>query len=227
KKLFKILFGILVGLALLLVLLSVLLTTPIIQSEIARFATEKINKQFNIDTHIHQVAITIDGSVVLKHVLIFDDHNNTLAKIDRMHTNILDFNKLTEGQLYFGSTALENLDFHIRTYKNDSLSNLDKFIAVFDDGQPGSGKFFMSIKNIEVFNGNFSVHNENNPNPVAVDFKELNGAVENLIVRGPNIRGDIKALSMQTHWGVYVEKLTTNYAMTKTTMNFRSEEHTS
>lgn len=209
-----------VGLALLLVLLSVLLTTPIIQSEIARFATEKINKQFNIDTHIHQVAITIDGSVVLKHVLIFDDHNNTLAKIDRMHTNILDFNKLTEGQLYFGSTALENLDFHIRTYKHDSLSNLDKFIAVFDDGQPGSGKFFMSIKNIEVFNGNFSVHNENNPNPVAVDFKELNGAVENLIVRGPNISGDIKALSMQTHWGVYVEKLTTNYAMTKTAMNF-------
>lgn len=210
-----------VGLLLLLVLLSVLLTTPIIQSEIARYATEKINTKLKIDSSIHQVAINIDGSVILKNIKVFDDHKNTLASVDYMHTNILDLKKLTEGQLYFGSTALEKLDFHIHTYKNDTLSNLDKFIQVFDDGKPGTGKFFMSIKNIEVTEGSFSVKNDNNKNATAVDFKNLNGSVENFRIKGPNIYGNITALSMDTQWGVYVEKLITKFSMTKQSMSLQ------
>lgn len=202
--------------------MSVLLTTPIIQSEIARYATEKINEQYNIDTKIYQVAIGIDGSVILKEVKVLDDHLNVLAQVERLHTNILDFKKLTEGQLYFGSTELENLDFHIHTYKNDSLSNLDKFIATFDDGSPGSGKFFMSIKEITVSGGNFSVINDNNAKKVAVDFKKLNGTVENFQIKGSNIKGDISSLRMQTQWGVNVENLQTQFSMTKKSMDLKS-----
>jgi len=198
-----------------------LLTTPIIQSEIARYATEKINHQFNIDSSIYQVAIGIDGSVVLKNVKVFDDRKNTLASVDRLHTDILDFKKLTDGQLYFGSTELENLQFHIHTYKGDTLSNLDKFIATFDDGKPGKGKFFMSISNIEVTDGAFSVQNDNNANPVAVNFTNLNGSVDNFRVKGPNIQGDVKALSMDTQWGVFVKKMQTHFSMTRTSMDLR------
>lgn len=210
-----------VGLLLLLVLLSVLLTTPIIQSEIARYATEKINDKLKIDASIYQVAISIDGSVILKDVRIFDDHKNVLGNVERLHTNILDFKKLTEGQLYFGSTELEKLNFHIHTYKNDTLSNLDKFIATFDDGKPGSGKFFMSIDHIEVTDGSFSVKNDNNTNPVAVDFTNLNGEVEHFQVKGPNIKGDITALSMDTQWGVFVKKMQTKFSMTKQSMDLK------
>lgn len=202
----------------LIVGLSIALTTPLVQTKIAQYATEKINKQFKIDSSIGQVAIGIDGNVLLKDVVVLDDHKNILGKTVRLHTNILDFKNLINGQLFFGSTELEKLDFHIRTYKGDSLTNLDKFIAVFDDGKPGSGKFLMKIKHIEVIEGKFSIINENAKNQKSIDFKNLNGALDNLLVKGPNISANIKKLSFDDHRGFFVENLVTDFSMTKTSL---------
>ena len=149
KKFSKILFRFLIVILLLLIAISFALSTPVVQTALAKYATKTINGKYNLNTSIGLVAIRIDGDVILKKVKVLDDHLNTLANTEQIHTNILDFQKLIEGQLFFGNTKLDKLDFHIRTYKGDSLTNLDKFIEVFDDGKPGSGKFLMQIKNAE------------------------------------------------------------------------------
>ena len=218
KKLFKILFGLLLGVALVFILAAVVITTPIIQTEIAHYATQRINEQFNIRTAIGQVAIQLDGTVLLKKVHVLDDHNNDLAYIDRLYTDIVDFKQLTDGKLLFGSTEIQDVDFFIHKYKGDSLTNLDKFIAVFDDGTPGSGKFFMKIDHLELTNGRFSITDDNTGNN-PVNFTEMNGSMNNFVVQGPNINADVTNLSLKDKRGIYVKDLVTSFAMTRTSMD--------
>jgi len=204
---------------LLIVAVSIALTTPVVQTAIAQYASKKINEEFNMNTSIGMVALRIDGNVILKNVSVRDDHENILGKIGKLHTNILDFSKLIEGQLFFGSTKIEKLDFHIHTYKGDSISNLDKFIAVIDDGKPGTGKFLMKINHIEVENGNFSITDDNNKNPKTLDFTNLNGSLDNLLIKGPNISANITKLNFDEHHGFHIKDLKTDFSMTKTSMN--------
>jgi len=205
----------------LVLLLSVTLTTPIVQTELAHYATEKINKQFNINASIKQVAVGLDGSVLLKNVKVLDDRKNVLANTERLHTNILDFQLLLYGQLYFGSTELENLDFHIRKYKGDTLTNLDKFIETFDDGQKGSGKFYMNIEHLKVTNGSFSIVDDNLPNAKSVDFTKMSGLVDHFVIKGPNISAQVKKLSLHDHRGLTVKDLAADFSMTKTSMDLK------
>ena len=190
------------------------------QTEIAHYATQRINERFHINTYIDKIAIGLDGRVLLKDVSVIDDHQQTLAKTERLYTNILDFQQLLNGQLYFGSTELENLDFHIVKYKNDSLTNLDKFIATFDDGNEGSGKFLMNIAHLKLKNGNFSVKDYNHPNPTSVAFSNIHGNLDDLLVKGPNVSAKISNLSLKDFRGIQLENSATDFKMTKTSMIF-------
>lgn len=209
------------GLALVFVLIAVIITTPIVQTEVAQYATKKINDKFNIKTSIGQVAIQLDGSVLLKKVHVLDDRNNDLAYIGQLRTNLGSFKQLTEGKLLFGSTELHDTHFYIHTYKGDSLNNLDKFIAVFDDGQPGDGSFYMKIDYLELFNGHFRITDENTGN-IPVDFKEMDGSLDDFKVQGPNIKTEILSLSFLDQRGVRVEEVMAEFMMTPTSMDIRS-----
>ncbi len=206
--------------ALVFILAAVIITTPIVQTELAHYATTRINDQFNIRTSIGQVAVQLDGSVLLKKVHILDDRNNDLAYIDRLYTDITDFKQLTEGKLLFGSTEIQDVNFFIHKYKGDSLTNLDKFIAVFDDGKPGSGKFLMKIDHLDLTNGRFKVTDDNTGN-TPIDFKEMNGSLNKLLVQGPNINADITKLSLKDKRGIYIKDLVTSFAMTRTSMDLK------
>ncbi len=222
KKFSKILFGLILGLLLLIFLLAAILSTPIVQTKLAHFATEKINKQFNIHTNIEKLAIGFNGSVLLKGVSVIDDHRDTLAFIKGLETNILDLNQLLEGRLFFSKTQLNNVDFHIHTYKNDTLSNLDKFIKVFDDGKEGSGKFLMSIEELVLKNGHFSITDDNKPNPETLRFKGISGKVKDFLVKGANVQGKIRDLHLTGFGGLQLEGSSTDFSMGKTFMNFKN-----
>ncbi len=210
----------LLGLALVFILAAVIITTPIVQTELAHYATTKINEQFNIRTSIGQVAVQLDGSVLLKKVHVLDDRNNDLAYIDRLYTDITDFKQLTEGKLLFGSTEIQDVKFFIHKYKGDTLTNLDKFIAVFDDGKPGSGKFLMKIDHLDLTNGRFKITDDNTGN-TPIDFKEMNGSLDKLVVQGANINTDISKLSLKDKRGIFIKDLVTSFSMTKTSMDLK------
>ncbi len=210
----------LLGVALVFILVAVIITTPIVQTELAHYATTKINEQFNIRTSIGQVAVQLDGNVLLKQIHVLDDRNNDLAYIDRLYTDITDFKQLTEGKLLFGSTEIQDVKFFIHKYKGDSLTNLDKFIAVFDDGKPGKGTFLMKIDHLDLTNGHFKITDDHTGN-TPIDFKEMNGSLDKLLVQGANISADISKLSLKDKRGIYIKDLVTSFSMTKTSMDLR------
>ena len=202
-------------LLLLLLLTSIALTLPVVQTKIAQYATGRINKDYGTHINIDQIAITVFGGVKIKKLLILDHHQDTLIYADRIKTNVLDVNKLINGKLLFGDIRFDKFYLQIKNYKKEKETNLDLFVAAFDDGKPGSGKFLMKSKNIYLKDSRFVMLDYNRANPKDVDFTRLNAQLKNFMIKGPNVYSNIVAMSFKDHRGVVVENLVSNFTYTK------------
>ena len=215
KKFRKILFRTIVGLILFLLLVSIAISLPFVQTKIAHYATDKINKDYGTQINIEEVAITFFGGVKLKKVLVLDHHNDTLIYSNRIKTSILDFKKLINGQLIFGDLSLDNFYLQIKNYKGEKETSLDKFIAAFDDGKKASGKFLMKSKNIYLSESRFVMLDYNRANPKDVDFTKLKAHLKDFQIKGPDVTTAINSMTFHDHRGVQVDNLAANFTYTK------------
>ena len=188
---------------------------PVVQTKIAHYATEKLNKKYGTNINIDEVAITFFGGVKLKKVLILDHHKDTLIYSDRIKTSVLDFKQLVDGKLLFGDLRLDSFYLQIKNYKGETETSLDKFIAAFDDGKPTSGKFLMTSKNIYLTNSRFMMIDENRENPKDVDFTKLDAHLKGFMINGPNVTSNIASLTFFDHRGVMVDNLIADFTYTK------------
>ena len=69
-------------------MLGIALTLPSVQTRIAKYFVESINKDFGIHIAIDEAAVSVFGGVKLKDVLILDHHKDTLIYANRIKTNI-------------------------------------------------------------------------------------------------------------------------------------------
>lgn len=192
-----------------------------VQTKIASIVTEKINNDFGTDIKIEKVALSVFGSVKLKGVLISDHHKDTLFFVKRLQTNILSFKEITKSHLFFGNAHLEGLDFKLKKYKDESKTNLDLFVAKFDNGKPGSGKFRLKSDLLTVSNSRFRLIDENLKTTNPIDFTHLNGKLEDFFIKGPKVTTIINALSFDDHRGLRVENLVADFTYTKTNILLR------
>ena len=188
---------------------------PFVQTKIAHYATDELNKDYGTNINIDQVAITFFGGVKLKSVLILDHHKDTLIYASRIKTSILDFKKLVDGKLIFGDLRLDDFYLQIKTYKKEKETNLDLFIAAFDDGKKSSGKFLMRTNNIYLAKSRFAMLDENRPNPKDVDFTKLNAHLKDFRITGPDVMTIINSMTFHDHRGVQVDNLTGDFVYTK------------
>ena len=84
---------------------------PFVQTKIAQYFAQSINKDFGTNIAVDEVAISVFGGVKFKKVLILDHHKDTLIYANRIKTNILDGKKLLDGDLIFGDIAFRWIGF--------------------------------------------------------------------------------------------------------------------
>lgn len=216
KKIIKIVFRSLLGIILLLLVLGIVLTLPSVQTRIAKFFVEHINKDFGIHITIDEVAVSVFGGVKLKNVLILDHHKDTLIYANRIKTNILDSQKLLDGDLIFGDLGLDGMCFNMKTYKHEKKSNLDKFIAAFENDKPPSKKhFLLTAKYVKITNGHYTLIDENRENPKDVDFTKIKASFSDFRIYGADVSTLINKMSFKDHRGIFVENLGTKFSYTK------------
>ncbi len=218
KKFKKILVRTLIGILLFLLLLGIALSLPFVQTKIAHYATDEINKEFGTNIQIDKIAISIFGGVKLKGIVILDHHSDTLVSADRIQTNIISFRAATNSDLRFGTLKAERLNFHMKTYKGEKTSNLDHFVKVFDNGKPGTGKFRLRAGDLVVTNGRFRLTNDNAVTHRILDFQKLNGELEDFFIKGSDITANIQKLSLLDHRGLFVKNLKGGFTYTKASM---------
>lgn len=196
--------------------MGVLLSLPFVQTKLGQYATNELNAAFGTDININKLTITPFGSVKLKGVLVRDHHQDTLFYIQSLNTSILNVKKLyNDGHPYLGDAIFHGLDVHIHQFKDEDYTNLDKFIEAFDDGSPSSGRFRMKIASMTIFNSRFRYTDENLGTPKMLDFKKLEGKLDDFFIKGPNVYTFIEKLSFLDHRGLKMEQLTANFTYTK------------
>jgi hypothetical protein len=194
--------------------LGIALSLPPVQTIIGRYVTDTLNKEYKIHIDVEQVSVTVFGSVKLKNVLILDHHKNTLIYANRIQTNILDWSKIADGDLIFGDITLDGLYFNMKTYKKEKSSNLDRFVAAFDTGKktPSKKHFLLTASDVKIYNGHYSLIDENRENPKDVDFTKINIAATDLKIYGPTVSTKINKMSFKDHRGIFVEDLSTKFS---------------
>lgn len=214
----KILFRVLLGLILLLLVSGILLSLPFVQTKIGAYVTDMLNEDYGTDIKVEQVAVSVFGGVKLKSVMIRDHRKDTLIFANRIKTNILDIGKMIDGDLLFGDLRLDGLVFNLKNYKGEKDTNLDKFIALFDDGKPSTSKkkFLLTAKNAYFTNSRFIITDENIKTPRTLDFTKLNASLSNFKIYGPDVTTKINMMSFKDHRGLFVENLSSKFSYSKT-----------
>jgi len=195
--------------------LGISLTMPFVQTKIARYFTNSINKDFGTNINIDEVAISIFGGVKFKKVLIRDHHKDTLIYSNRISTTILEGKKMLDGDLIFGDLDLHGLLFNLRTYKNEKQSNLDKFIIAFETGKKSSKKFLLKANTLKIYDGHFILTDDNRENPKDLDFTKLNASVADFQIYGPEVTTIINKMSFLDFRGLYVKNLSSKFSYSK------------
>lgn len=175
-----------------------------------------LKKDFGVDINVERVSVTPFGTVKLNGVFIRDHHQDTLAYIKRLNTSILSFSKLYQkGHPFFGDVQMDELNFKIHQYKGEKDTNLDRFVAAFDDGKPSSGRFRLKANTIFLNNSRFRYIDDNLKNPKVIDFTKLNGQLDDFYIKGANVSAYAYQLNFKDHRGVEMKNLTTDFLYTK------------
>ena len=195
---------------------------PFVQTKIAQYITNSLNKDFGTNIAIDEVAISVFGGVKFKKVLIRDHHKDTLIYSNRISTTILESKKLLNGDLIFDGLDLQGLIFNLKTYKNEKESNLDKFVEAFETGKPSTGKFLLKANKIQIFDGCFILTDENREIPKDLDFTKLNASVTDFLIFGPDVTTSINKMSFLDFRGLYVKNLSSKFSYSKKNIKLKN-----
>jgi len=201
-----------------------LLSVPSVQTRLGKYATNKLNEDYKTNINIDKVGLQFNGDVELKSVLIRDFKNDTLISASEINSSIINFRNLGNGVLNFGDIDLEGAIFNIITYKGQTSTNLDVFVARFDQDNPRKekSKFLMSSSDVSINNSVFRFINHNKENPKLLEFSNLNINATNFLINGSDVSMRVNTLNFNDSRGLELKNLTTNFSYTTSKMNFEN-----
>lgn len=193
-----------------------LLSIPSVQTFLGRKVTTKINEDFKTNINIGKVGLQFNGDVELKEILIRDYKKDTLISVIELNTSILNFKNLINSKLVFGDIDLEGLIFNLKTYKGETDSNLDIFVAKFDEDNPSDEKseFLLSSSDVTINGGTFRLINQNKETPKILEFTNIFTNTTNLLINGSDVSTRINTLSFLDSRGLEVKNLISNFTYT-------------
>ncbi|WP_223034545.1 translocation/assembly module TamB domain-containing protein [Hanstruepera marina] len=201
----------------LFIILVLILSLPFVQSGIGNYVTKRLNEDFKTNINIEKIGLQFNGDVELKGVHVKDYKKNTLIQATEINTSILNFRNLYQGNLVFGDIDLYGLVFNIVTYKGETDTNLDVFVARFDDDEQKQdpSDFLLSSSDVTISDGTFRLIDYNKETPLILEFTELFTNTTNLLINGPNVSTRVNTLAFQDSRGLQMKNLVTDFSYTR------------
>lgn len=207
---------------LLFFILFLVVSIPAVQTHLGKLVTDRLNEDFKTDINVGRVGLQLNGDIELKDILIRDYKKDTLISIGELNSSIISFKNLYNSKLNFGDIDLQDVVFNLKTYKGESDTNLDVFVAKFDDDNPrvGPSEFLFSSSDVSIENGIFRLIDENLETPKIFEFSELNANTTNFLINGPEVSSRINKFSFRDSRGIAVKNLMANFEYTLNHMSF-------
>jgi len=200
------------------------LSIPAVQTHLGKKATKRINDDFGTNINIGKIGLQFNGDVELKEIYIEDYKKDTLINIAELNTSILSFKNLYNGKLIFGDIDVMDLTLNIKTYSGEKDTNLDIFVARFDDDNPRKEKsgFILSSSDVSIYDSKFRLIDYNKEHENILVFDDLNINATNFLIKGPDVNARINTLAFVDSRGLNVSNMTTDFEYTLTHMNFKN-----
>ena len=201
-----------------------ILSIPAVQTALGKYATNWVNDEFGTNINIGKVGLQFNGDVELKEIYIEDFKKDTLISIQELNTSVLNYRNLSNGKLNFGDIDIYDLTFNIKTYKGEEDTNLDVFVARFDEDNPSDKKssFLLSSSDVSIYDSTFRLIDENRETHKVLEFYDLKINATDFVIEGSNVRTRINTLAFKDSRGAHIQNLMTDFEYTLNHMNFEN-----
>ena len=207
---------------LLFIILVLLLSLSSVQTYFGQKVTKRINDDFGTNINIERIGLKFNGDVELNSVYIEDYKQDTLINVNKLNTSILSFRNLYYGKLVFGDIILDGLTFNIKTYKDEPMTNLDMFIAKFEEDNPKKEvkTFLFSSSDVSIYGGTLRMINENKQTPKMLEFNKLYLNATNFVINDSDISARVNTFAFIDSRGLVVKNMVTDFEYTPNHMSF-------
>ena len=206
------------------IILVLVLSIPPVQTALGKYVTDRVNEDFGTNMNIGKIGLQFNGDVELKDIYIEDYKKDTLIAIQELNTSILNYRNLSNGKLNFGDIDIYDLVLNIKTYQGEEDTNLDVFVARFDEENPSTQKsgFLLSSSDVSIYDGIFRLIDENRQTHKLLEFTDLNINATNFVIDGSDVNARINTLAFKDSRGAHIQNLMTDFEYTLTYMNFEN-----
>ncbi len=206
----------------LLVLIIIIFSIPAVQTWAAKKVTTNLNETYGTDIQINRLGLNWKGEVDVREVFIADHHQDTLIYSKELQTNIVSFKDLIQGDLGFGSIALNYAKLYVKTYHGENTDNLSIFAEKFNTGKPSTSPFIMYSDKVSLANSRVKIVDENLESPEVFVLDTVNITASNLKILGADVTTDIESLSLIAARGIEIKDLQADFSYTSTNISFKN-----
>ncbi|MBN1989635.1 MAG: translocation/assembly module TamB domain-containing protein [Bacteroidales bacterium] len=198
-----------------------------VQTWLVAKVSKTLSTTLNAEIQIGKVDYKLFSSIVLKDVLVKDQHKDTLLAAESIAASIIKFG-IGENLLRFHTVVIDNAYINFAT---DSLGvmNLTALIDNIPQGdttKKSDNPFSLDFRNVSILNSTFKLFNANaQPKSSGVNFQDmeltqLNLDVKNLSIAGDTITMTINDINFTEKSGLRVNRLRANFSISKHHMHF-------
>lgn len=195
-------------------LLSVfcILQVDTVQTWLGRVATAYLSSELDAEISVERISFRLVKSVVLKGVLIKDQHNDTLVYSKEINVSISKFSTKSH-HITVNNLLVSNGDFNLNRYKGEQHDNLFFLTNYFSSTDTTKGTpWNLVVKNVELENLHFRRLDENDTTTIhGVNFSNLDlnsiyGKFENFHTQNDSIFTDISNLKFNEKCGFSIHE---------------------
>ncbi|MEH6763043.1 MAG: translocation/assembly module TamB domain-containing protein [Aequorivita antarctica] len=184
--------------------------------------TTNLNETYGTDINIKRLGLNWKGEVDIREVFIADHHQDTLIYSKEVQTNIISFQNLIQGNLGFGKIVLDHAKLYVKTYKDEETDNLSIFAKKFDTGKPSTSPFSLFSNDVTLTNSRVKITDENLENPDVFILDNVNVVANNFKINGPEVKANIKELSLVAARGITIKDMQADFSYTETNITLKN-----
>ena len=181
---------------LLAIAFSLFFSSEKIQTRVANSITQRVNSSFETDIEIGSAKIALTGGVSLGAVLIKDHKKDTLFFLKELKLQLDELEGVLKGNYQLSSLTINQPFLSIKTYAEESSSNLQQFFDKLKRSSKKSKNLMASIEVLSMDNARLSIADINKDS--AIKIQDLNGLFSSLQFDTQSLSGEIELLNYRS-----------------------------
>ncbi|MCX6352597.1 MAG: translocation/assembly module TamB domain-containing protein [Bacteroidetes bacterium] len=189
--------------------------------------TAILNKTLGVPVDIGELELQLPNGIIIRNVVLHDHKGNVLASFNKGSVNHITYNAIND-VVGFGDIKLTGLDFKLRSYKGEKLSNLEHIIEFLTPKNPSGKKATeIAFNSVEIENGKFTWDDDNvGFHEGGIDWSHIqvprfDTRVADVLISS-TIRGRVKRLAFSEKSGFKVEDVHTFMSFNNSKMEFEN-----